>query len=216
MIMDISKELQMIKDSKIVAIIRGVSSSDIVDAVQAMFNGGIRCCEVTFDHTSKEAMDESLKSIQLLREAFDGKVAVGAGTVLDTDDVELAKKAGASFIISPNYDPDTIKLTKSYGLISIPGAMTPTEVYNCYKAGADFVKVFPASDLGTSFIKSLRGPLPFIPLMAVGGITAENLNDYLKAGCSGVGIGGNLVNKKLIKAHDFEALENLAKTFVAE
>lgn len=208
--MDVAKELNMIKESKVVAIIRGVSSENIIETVKALHKGGINCCEVTFDHSSKEKMDDTVKSIAMLRKEFDGEVAIGAGTVVNTEDVELAKNAGASFMISPNCKVDVIKLTKKYGLISIPGALTPTEIVDAYEAGADIVKLFPAADIGLSYIKSVRGPLSYIPMTAVGGVNAQNMNDFFKIGCCGVGVGGNLVNKKLIEAHQFDEITKLA------
>ncbi len=203
----------MIEEYKIVAIVRGIPSDKILDTAKALYEGGIRCCEVTFDHSSKEKMDDTVKSIKMLRKEFDGKVAVGAGTVVCEDDVILAKDAGASFIISPNANEGVIRLTKRLGLISIPGAFTPTEIVAAYEAGADIVKVFPASNLGVAYIKAVRGPLGYIPMTAVGGVNAENLNDFLKAGCCGVGVGGNLVNKKLIAEGRFDEITKLAKEY---
>ena len=214
--MDVKKELELIKENKIVAIIRGVSSLDILDTAQALCEGGIKCLEVTFDHSSEEAMENTLDSIRKLREKYDGVLAIGAGTVVNTKDVIAAKEAGSSFIISPNTKTDVIKLTKKEGLISIPGSLTPSEVVEAYEAGADFVKIFPPGNLGLGYIKALMGPLSYIPMIAVGGVDSSNLNDFLRIGCKGVGIGGNLVNKKLIKEHRFTELTAIAKTFVVD
>lgn len=211
--MNVENELKLIKESKIVAIIRGISSDDILNTAKALMEGGIRCMEVTFDHSSPEGMENTVRSITMLRQAFDGVIAIGAGTVVNTDDVRLAKSCGASFIVSPNTKEDVIRLTKELGMVSMPGALTPSEIVNAYEAGADFVKVFPADNLGLGYIKAVRGPLGYIPLIAVGGVDASNLNDFLAAGCVGVGIGGNLVNKKLIKAGEFDKLRELASTF---
>ena len=211
--MDIAFERKMIEENKVVAIIRGISSKDILKTVEALYKGGIRCCEVTFDHSSKEKMDDTVKSISMLRKEYDGRAAIGAGTVVCEDDVILAKDAGASFMISPNCNPGVIRLTKRLGLISIPGAFTPSEIVAAYEAGADIVKVFPASNLGVAYIKAVRGPLGYIPMTAVGGVNAENMNDFLKAGCCGVGIGGNLVNKKLISEGKFDEITKLAQEY---
>lgn len=211
--MDMAFERRMIDEHKIVAIVRGISSDKILDTVKALYEGGIRCCEVTFDHSSKEKMDDTVKSIKLLRKEFEGRAAIGAGTVVCEDDVILARDAGASFMISPNTNEGVIRLTKRLGLISIPGAFTPSEIVAAYEAGADMVKVFPASNLGIPYIKAIRGPLGYIPMTAVGGVNAENMNDFLKAGCCGVGIGGNLVNKKLIEEGRFDEITKLAREY---
>ncbi len=202
--------LQRILDGKVVAIVRGISSKDMVQTVQALKDGGITCVEVTFSLKSEEKSLDTLKSIRMIKEHFGDSVAVGAGTVLTPENVYRAKEAGAEYIISPNVDEAVIKATKRLGMVSIPGAVTPTEVIAAYNWGADIVKLFPAATLGLSYIKALMGPIDGIPLTAVGGVDASNYRDFIDAGCVGVGVGGNLVNKKLIEAGDFEAIKNLA------
>ncbi|WMI80258.1 bifunctional 4-hydroxy-2-oxoglutarate aldolase/2-dehydro-3-deoxy-phosphogluconate aldolase [Anaerotignum sp. MB30-C6] len=202
--------LQRILDGKVIAIVRGISSKDIIQTVQALKDGGITCVEVTFSLKSEEQSLDTLKSIQMIKKHFSDSVAVGAGTVLTPENVYRAKEAGAEYIISPNVDEAVIKATKRLGLVSIPGAVTPTEVITAYNWGADIVKLFPAATLGLSYIKALMGPIDGIPLTAVGGVDASNYGDFINAGCVGVGVGGNLVNKKLIEAGDFEAIKNLA------
>lgn len=202
--------LQRILDGKVIAIVRGISSKDIIQTVQALKDGGITCVEVTFSLKSEEQSLDTLKSIQMIKEHFGDSVAVGAGTVLTPENVYRAKEAGAEYIISPNVDEAVIKATKRLGLVSIPGAVTPTEVITAYNWGADIVKLFPAATLGLSYIKALMGPIDGIPLTAVGGVDASNYGDFINAGCVGVGVGGNLVNKKLIEAGDFEAIKSLA------
>lgn len=205
-----SDTLQRIIDGKVVAIVRGISSKYMVPTVEALKVGGITCVEVTFSLKSEEQSLDTLKSIRLIKEYFGDSVAVGAGTVLTPENVVRAKEAGAEYIISPNVDESVIKATKKMDMVSIPGAVTPTEVITAYNWGADIVKLFPAASLGLPYVKALMGPIDGIPLTAVGGIDASNYRDFLNIGCVGVGVGGNLVNKKLIEAGDFEAIKKVA------
>lgn len=150
----------------------------------------------------------------MLKEKFAGKIIPGAGTVITLEQLQMAYDAGAQYIISPNVDVEIIRRTKELGLISLPGAMTPSEIVEAYKAGADFVKVFPVGNLGPAYIKALKAPLSHIPLMAVGGVNEKNAADFLKAGASGLGVGGNLVNKEWIANGEWEKITALAAEFV--
>lgn len=205
--------MKMILDGKMVAIIRGVSSQHILPTVEAMVAGGIDCVEVTFNAKDKAMSEDTLVCIRMIKEHFGDRVAVGAGTVLTVEDVERAAEAGAEFMISPNTDAAVIQKTKAMGLISIPGAVTPTEILHAHSLGADIVKLFPAATLGLDYIKAVTGPINHVPLTAVGGIDADNAMDFIKAGCVGVSVGGNLVNKKLILEGRFDEIENLARAY---
>lgn len=208
-----SNAMELIKETKIIAIVRGIQSKDIVETARALKNGGIKCVEVTFSPKSEEQSVDTLKSISMIKETFGTEMAIGAGTVLTPENVYRAKEAGAEYIISPNSDEEVIQATKRLGLISIPGAMTPSEAVNAYNWGADIVKLFPAASLGISYIKALMGPLNHIPFTAVGGVDAGNIQEFLKIGCIGVGVGGNLVNKKLIEEGNFAEITKLAKEY---
>ena len=140
---------------------------------------------------------------------------IGAGTVLTEKQVSLTAAAGGKYVISPNGNPAVIKATKAAGLISIPAAYTPTEIEAAYECGADFVKLFPVTSLGPSYVKAVRGPLNHIPLLAVGGVDLSNLADYAKAGVSGFGIGGNIIDKKMLEAGDYAAITKLAEQYVS-
>jgi 2-dehydro-3-deoxyphosphogluconate aldolase/(4S)-4-hydroxy-2-oxoglutarate aldolase len=196
---------------KIVTVVRGSGAEDAKGIVNALYDGGIRFIEFTFDQTEK-GYKSTLGAIEYA--AKDGRVHVGAGTVLTKEQVDLAKAAGAKYIISPSVDVDVIKYTKAQGLISIPGALTPTEVVTAYNAGADVVKLFPISDLGVAYLKAVRAPLKHIPLMAVGGVDETNIVSFIKAGAVGVGLGGNIVDMKLVKAGDFDAIRRRAENYV--
>ena len=138
----------------------------------------------------------------------------GAGTVITEKQVELTKQAGGSFIISPSVDVDVIKKTKELHMISMPGAITPSEIQTAHKAGADFIKLFPVSNFGISYIKAIKAPLSHVKFMAVGGIDEDNINDYAKIGVTGFGIGSNIVDKKLIDNNDYAKITELAKRYI--
>lgn len=203
-----------IKEEKIIAIIRHLGAKDAEALCEALYKGGIRLAEITFDPTGTIPAEETAKTISVLREKFAGKMLIGAGTVLDMDYARIAIGAGAEFIISPNTDPDVIRYTKECGRVSIPGAMTPTEVVSAYRAGADFVKVFPSDTLGLKFIKALRAPLPHIPLIPTGGINTGNIADFLSAGAAAVGIGSNLSRNDLVKAGRLDEITALAEEYL--
>ncbi len=157
---------------------------------------------------------KALESIALISNEMKGKVVVGAGTVLDAESARLAILSGATFILSPTVDKETIRMSKKYGAVSIPGAMTPTEILEAYEYGGDIIKVFPTTSLGPEYIKDLQGPLPHIPLLPTGGVSIDNVTDFIKAGAVGVGLGSALVNTKVEtnKAY-FEELEQKAQAF---
>lgn len=206
--------LEQIQEEKIVAIARGVPAEKIVLLAEALLAGGISCIEVTFDQSCAEKETETLRAIQRLKMCLGDTVCVGAGTVMNTDQVRRAAEAGAAYMISPNVNESVIRETKRLGLLSIPGAMTPSEIVQAYTWGADIVKVFPASVLGTGFFKAAHAPLKHISMMAVGGITAENCAEFLHAGAVGVGVGGNLVNMKLLGEGRFQQISSIAQAYV--
>lgn len=183
--------IELFKTKKIAAIIRGATPTNILPIANALKEGGISIIEITMETPG------ALKALETLSLADDAEIVAGAGTVLDSETARAAIMSGAKFIFSPTVSPNTIQTTKRYGAISIPGAYTPTEILTAYEYGADLIKVFPASTLGTNYFKQIAGPLPHIPLMATGGIDDTNLLDYLKSGAVAVGIGSSLVNTKM-------------------
>lgn len=204
-----------IYEKKIVAIFRGVHPNKCAEVAKALYDGGITMMEVTFNQ--KEADDQyssTLESIRNIAEAGEGKIFVGAGTVMNTKQVVLAYSVGAQYIITPTVDEEVIGLSKDLGMVTMPGAFSATEINNAHKAGADFVKLFPAADIGINYLKSIRGPLGYIPLVAVGGIDISNAKDFLNAGAVALGIGGNLVDKNLIQNEDYLGLTKLAREYV--
>ena len=199
-----------IERSKIVVIMRGMTTEQLVKTVDAMEKGGIRLVEVTFDQSKKIPDEQTAENIRVLSETFEGRVMVGAGTVMSVEQVELACKAGAKFIISPDAYEPVIRRTVELGRVSMPGIFTPTEAANAYRWGADFVKLFPNSEMKVSYLKCLVVPLSHIRFLAVGGVNADNIKEYLDAGAKGVGVATSIVNKKLIAEGNYEEITKLA------
>lgn len=203
--------LEKIYQGKIIAIVRGVPCALMLDTARALLKGGIHMMEVTFNQASEEGIRETADSIRLLAKELPDEILLGAGTVMTPEQVDLAKECGARYIISPNVDVDVIRRTKELGMVSIPGAFTPSEIAVAYKAGADIVKLFPAGLMGTAYIKAIMGPLSHIPVSAVGGVDDKNIAAFFKAGVCSVGIGGSLVDRKAIAAGNFEAITQTAQ-----
>lgn len=205
--------INLVLEQKVIAIARGIEPEYAVQTAKALYEGGIRIMEFPFNMKAPECTKAD-ECMALVSKEMEGKMAVGCGTASYPYLVDRAYKAGAKFIISANVNVDVIRKTKDLGLISMPGALTATEAMQAVGAGADFVKIFPAGNLGLSYIKALCGPFGHIRYLAVGGVDENNTADFLKAGCVGVGVGGNLVNNDWIKAGEFDKITELAKKFV--
>ncbi len=198
----------------IITIIRGLSPDCAEKTVEAIHAGGLHLAEITFDQTAPPKVTADI--IRTLSRQFEGKVLIGAGTVMTLEQLHAAYNAGAAYIISPNADSSVIRETKRLGLLSMPGAYTATEVARCYAEGADIVKVFPSDSAGPGYIKALRGPLHHIPLAAVGGVNLDNIRDFFDAGARCVGIGSNIVSKQAVQAGDFDRIRLLAAAYAAK
>ena len=208
--------IQKILDEKVIAIVRGVYEDDCVNLARALHEGGVNLLEVTFDQKSHEERLRTVKTIEMLVEALGDDMAFGAGPVMNVEMVEMAKKAGAKFIISPDTCEEVIRATRAMGLVSIPGALTPTEIANAHRYGADFVKVFPASDMGAPYFKNVAAPLSHIRMLAVGGVDGNNVGDYLAAGAVGAGVSSCLFKKDWIKAGEWDKITEAAKLFTGK
>ena len=199
--------LTQILENKIVAIIRGSNPKDVLKIAEALYEGGVRILEITMNS------DKPLAVIEDLSDNLGDKMLIGAGTVLDTETARAAILAGAKFILSPIVDVKTIKIAKTYGVVTIPGAYTATEIVQAYKKGGDIIKVFPATS--PDYIKNILGPLPHIPLLPTGGVNLENITAFKKAGAVGFGIGSSLVDtKKEVTAEYLTQLTEKARKFV--
>lgn len=207
--------IELVLQTKLVAIVRGVYGQDCLNLAKALCEGGIRALEVTFDQSNPALWQKTADTITLLNACLGDRMVFGAGTVTTVELVNIAKNAGAKFIVSPDCEPDVIRATVEAGMVSMPGALTPTEVLQAHKAGADFVKVFPAGTMGAAYLKAIAAPINHVRLLAVGGVNETNVADFMKAGAVGAGVGGNLVNKTWIAEGRFQDITALAKAFVA-
>lgn len=207
--------IRAVEKYKLVAILRGVPEEKLVKVAQALYDGGVRLLEITYSPDGSVSDEETARCIGLLVKEFVGRMYIGAGTVLTREQVRLTKEAGGLFIISPNVDEAVIRETCALGLVSMPGALTPTEICNAHSFGADFVKLFPAGDMGVGYVKSVKAPLSHIKMLAVGGINEKTIASYLRTGVCGFGIGSNIVSKKMVDENDYQGITALAREFVA-
>ncbi len=206
--------IKQIEQEKIIAIIRGVSKEKLLPLANALYQGGIRLVECTFDASGKVSNEETASYINLLSKNFEGKMFVGAGTVLSEEQVLLTKNAGGKFIISPDTNANVIKRTREENLVSIPGAFTPTEIVTATSYGADFVKIFPAVSVGSKYIKAVLAPLSNVKVLAVGGVNADNLDEFFSVGIYGIGVGSEIILKDALKRNAYEEITALAKKYV--
>ena len=207
--------VQRILKEKVIAIARGYTQEECVNLAKALCAGGVTLLELTFDQKSPEARRDTVAALQRLNRELGDKMCFGAGTVTTVEMVQLAKEGGAKFIISPDMDPAVVKATVAAGMVSIPGALTPTEIKQAHVCGADFVKVFPASSMGPAYIKAVAAPLNHIRMLAVGGVDGSNVGEYLAAGAVGAGVAGCLFKKEWIKAGQWDRITEACKAFTA-
>jgi 2-dehydro-3-deoxyphosphogluconate aldolase/(4S)-4-hydroxy-2-oxoglutarate aldolase len=192
-----------------IAILRTDDAAQLMQVCDALLAGGVNAIEVTM--TTPDALG-------VIREAkgkLGDKICMGVGTVLDEATARMAMHAGAEYVVTPVMRPEVIACCRRYSVPIVCGAMTPTEALAAHEAGADFVKIFPADNLGPSYIKNLKGPLPQIEIIPTGGIGVENCGDYIRAGCAAVGVGGTLVTKDLLQKRDWTELTRRAEAIVA-
>lgn len=204
--------LELIKQEKLIAIVRGIAQEQILPLSKALFDGGVRVMEITY--SMKEKDEETANAIRLLCEYMGDRMCIGAGTVLSLQQVDLTHKMGGKFIISPDTRKEVIQRTKELGMVSMPGALTPTEAMLAHQAGADIIKLFPVSSLGSSYVKAIKAPLAGVQFAAVGGVDLKNILEYRKAGIECFGIGSNIIDKKALAAGDYASIASLAAKYV--
>jgi 2-dehydro-3-deoxyphosphogluconate aldolase/(4S)-4-hydroxy-2-oxoglutarate aldolase len=208
--MNHATSLELIRTTGVIAIMRAKSSDQLLHAAEAIRAGGICAIEVTMTTPGALAVIEQAVS------QSDKGVLFGAGTVLDAESARAAILAGAQFVVAPNLNPVVIELCRRYSIPVIPGAYTPTEIITAWQAGADMVKVFPASVGGPDLIRALKAPLPQIELVPVGGVDVDNAAEFIRAGASAIGVGSALVDQKLLEARDFATLTARARRLIEE
>lgn len=198
-----------IAESGLVAVLRGIDQSDVVPAARALADAGVTVLEVTADgrHTA-----ETIASLD--REFADSDVLVGAGTVLDAETAQSVIDSGATFVISPHLEPSVVRTCNRHGVLPMPGVMTPTEAVRALEAGADVLKVFPASTVGPGHLSAISGPLGDVDLVPTGGVSSENVVAFFDAGAMAVGAGGSLVDREAIVEGDFDRVRAHAETMV--
>lgn len=201
-------------ETKVVAIVRGFSPEVCLKLADSYRQGGIRLVEVTFNQKAPETWRDTVAAIRAIRREFSEVMRVGAGTVLTEEQLSMCEDAGGEYIVTPNVKPSLIRAAVGRGLVAMPGALTPSEAVDAWEAGASFVKLFPAGSLGPGYVKAVRAPLSHIPFLAVGGVSASNAADFMRAGCVGVGVGGNLTNKEWIDAGAWDRIVSAARELV--
>lgn len=206
--------IQTIEREKIVVITRNIYDDELLKLAQALYEGGIRCFEITYDQADPNTMTKIAENMKMLNDHFQGGLTLGVGTVLNPEQVINAKEAGAKFIVSPNFNEKVVKETLKQGLVSMPGAMTPTEVLAADEAGADFIKLFPAGTLGIKYCKDIYAPIHHVKYVATVSVTEETFEEYLKIGFAGAGISSRLIDKKLRDEGNYQELTERAKRFV--
>jgi 2-dehydro-3-deoxyphosphogluconate aldolase/(4S)-4-hydroxy-2-oxoglutarate aldolase len=199
--------LQRLTDCGVVAVIRAQSATQLSDIAKALLEGGVIGIEVTM------STPKAISGIEKLVDSFGDKIVVGVGTVLDAGTATDAIHAGAEFVFSPVSDTRVIEATKRLGKVCVPGAYTPTEILNAWAAGADVVKVFPATTLGPGYFKDLLAPMPFLKLTPTGGVDLKTTADWIKAGAVCVGAGSALVGKEAVSKGDWASISANAKQF---
>ena len=199
--------IKNLKKHQLMVAVRTETAEDAYHAAAACVEGGIRFIEITF---SVPGADEVIRRL-----SKDERATIGAGTILCVDDARKAFLAGASYIVSPNFDEEVVRFTKKEGLVSVPGACTPTEIYRAHKAGGDIIKLFPFVEIGgLAFLKAVRGPLPFVRYMLCGGANLDNVSTYLAADAAGILIGAAIIKRELVATKDWKSIAGLARSFV--
>ena len=206
--------MNILEKEKLIVIFRGVKKEQLPELLQALYRGGVRIIEIAYNHRDPKTIETTCELIKTAKEIMGDKMMVGAGTVLNEKMVVEAYKAGAEFIFSPSVNTDVIKLTKELGLISIPGAYTPTECMTAYDAGADVIKMFPITLNDVDYLKNIMRPLSHIPFICVGGVSIEAIPAYMEAGAIGVGTGISILKPELLETENYNEIEKLARAHV--
>lgn len=201
---------QELVDSGVTAVLRGIPEEKMVDVATAVHEGGVRAIELTADATR---CSEQVAAVD--RALVDTDAIIGVGTVMDAAAARNAIEAGADFILAPHLDEAVIEVCNREGILCIPGVMTPTEAVEAMAAGADMLKMFPASTVGPGHIGALQGPLGDVPIMPTGGVSTDNVAEYFDAGAVAVGAGSALVDYEAVADGDMEAVREQAAAFVA-
>ncbi|MCL7454430.1 MAG: bifunctional 4-hydroxy-2-oxoglutarate aldolase/2-dehydro-3-deoxy-phosphogluconate aldolase [Anaerolineae bacterium] len=204
------EKLQIIRETGVIAIMRAQSSDQLIAAADAIKAGGVRVIEVTMTTPG------ALAVIEEATRRYGQDVLFGAGTVLDAETARATILAGAGFVVAPTLDLETVALCNRYSIPVVPGCYTPTEMLAAWQAGADMIKLFPASVGGPDLVKAIRAPLPQLEIVPVGGVDLNTAAEFIRKGAAALGVGSSLVNQKLLDAGAWDELERRASAFVEE
>ena len=197
---------KQIRENKIIAILRNVPLDQTEKYLEVLYDGGIRLIEVALNST------DAFKQIEWIRTNYDGIMKIGAGTAIRTELAEKALKAGAEFLLTPSATVEVLDYCRENEVFILPGVLTPTDVDTCLKYGFNTLKLFPAGDMPKSYIKSLKGPFSETNYVAVGGVTADNITDFLKQGFIGVGIGSSLIPLEYVRNNQWD----MASSYISD
>jgi len=211
--MDKSQVVEKILEKKIIAIVRGYTTEQLVNLAKALHRGGVDILEITFPQNGDAG--EVAEKLAALKAELGSEMVFGTGTVMNVEMVRAAKEAGSEFIVSPDTDDEVIRETVKQGLVSIPGALTPSEMKRADALGADFIKVFPSFTVGPAYFKAVLAPMSKLRLLAVGSVGEKDIADYLKAGACGTGVAGCLYKKEWILAGEWDKITEATAKFVA-
>jgi 2-dehydro-3-deoxyphosphogluconate aldolase/(4S)-4-hydroxy-2-oxoglutarate aldolase len=201
------KVIAKIKQAGLVAVVRADNSEQAFKITEACIEGGVAAIEITFTVPGAQNV-----IAELVKKYSSGEMIIGAGTVLDPETARIAILAGAQYVVSPCLNVDTVKLCNRYQIACMPGAMTIKEVVECMESGADIVKIFPGELFGPAIIKAIKGPIPYAPLMPTGGVSLENIGEWIKAGAVAAGVGGNLTAGA--KKGDYASITSIARQYI--
>ena len=202
---------RLIKEEKLIIIARRVPVNKLRRVAKAILSGGAKIFELTFDQTADDPIKEFTESFEQIK---DLGLLIGAGTVLNKEQLMAAHRLGAEFFVAPNTNPELIKLAKELKMLAIPGALTPSEIVTAYEAGADIVKLFPADDMGFHYLKNLSGPLNHIPLLVSGGVNVETIPRYLEYGAFALCTGITVIDRDLLEKEDYNGIKDLTEAHI--
>lgn len=207
--------IRQLEKEKLLLVTRGIYGEELLKLAEAMVAGGIRIFEITYDQKDPDTLEVTARNMQMLKEHFGDTLTLGTGTVLTVEQVRNARECGAEFVVSPSFDEEVVKETLKLDMMAVPGCMTPTEIAAAAKAGADFIKLFPAGTLGFKYCKDIMAPLNHVRYLATVGINEETFRQYLDLGFAAAGASSYLVDKNLRKQGNWAELTERARRLVA-
>ena len=202
-----NRAFEMFKKHKFAAILRNIPENKIENTARALYRGGARIFEITFNPSDSDTVSKTANAFEIIKNACGNEICIGAGTVVKKEYVSVAKSFGAEFIVSPNTDAEVISLTKMHGMLSVPGAFTPTEIMAAKSFGADIVKIFPIEPHNISYLKNILAPLSHIPFITTGGVNENTAAQFMKLGAVALAAGAAVIPVSALENNDFSVIE---------